>query len=184
MMYPYWAWKKELSSETCDKIIEESLNFDQQVGLTNASLTGTVTEAPPKSSRISKVRWVQNNEFIYSLVVRYFNVANRNFGVDISSVFDIQFTEYKGDEKGHYNWHIDSFTNNPGYDRKLSLVIQLSDPSDYEGGVFSFFDGVPEEFKERGSIIVFPSFRPHRVEPVTKGLRYSLVSWIEGPSWR
>lgn len=178
MMYPYWAWKKELSSETCDKIIEESLNFDQQVGLTNSN-----EKAPPKSSRISKVRWVQNNEFIYSLVMRYFYAANRNFGVDISYIFDIQFTEYKGDEKGHYNWHIDSY-DALGYDRKLSLVIQLSDPSDYEGGVFSFFDGVPEEFKERGSIIVFPSFRPHKVEPVTKGLRRSLVSWIEGPSWR
>ena len=179
MMYPYWAWKKELSSETCDKIIEESLKFNEEVALILAN-----DEPPPESQRVSKVRWVQNNEFIYSLVMKYFNAANRNFGVNISSVFDIQFTEYKGDEKGHYNWHIDSYTNKPGYDRKLSLVIQLSDPSDYEGGVFWFFDGVPEEFKERGSIIVFPSFRPHRVEPVTKGLRRSLVSWIEGPTWR
>jgi len=183
-MYPYWAWNSELSSEICDKIIEESLNFDEKIGQTFDPDTEDFSKGKNSKGRISKIRWVEKNDYIFSIVSSYFKVANRNFGFDVSSIFDVQFTEYRGDEKGHYNWHADTYINRPGFNRKLSLVVQLSEPSDYEGGVFSFFDGVPEEFKERGSIIVFPSFRPHRVEPVTKGLRRSLVSWIEGPGWR
>ena len=73
--------------------------------------------------------------------------------------------------------------------RKLSMVIQLSDPKDYEGGILEIhanehYPPPPDELKRRGTIVVFPSFLRHRVIPVTKGVRYSLVAWIEGPHFR
>ena len=65
--------------------------------------------------------------------------------------------------------------------RKISLVVFLSDTKDYDGGDFEF----QEEAKipaEKGSILIFPSFLSHRVTPVTRGLRYSLVNWFIGPA--
>ena len=72
------------------------------------------------------------------------------------------------------------------YDRKLSVVVQLCDPNSYEGGVFEFGGGpvAPKEFATQGSVLVFPSYLSHRVTEVTKGTRYSIVSWAEGPRWR
>ena len=106
----------------------------------------------------------------------------------VYNVADIQFTEYLATENGHYNWHHDiDWQNNNGYDRKLSVTVQLSEPSEYEGGNF-VFDEVdsPDSniLKQKGTVLVFPSYLRHRVEPVTKGVRRSLVSWFEGPSWR
>ena len=74
--------------------------------------------------------------------------------------------------------------------RKLSMTIQLSDPDDYEGGDFVFnvnqIGQSPdrEQLRKKGTVLVFPSFIMHGVKPVTKGTRKSLVSWIEGPTWR
>ena len=69
--------------------------------------------------------------------------------------------------------------------RKLSIVIQLSDPKDYDGGDFEFFDeGGNGKFRGKGSVLVFPSVHMHRVTEVTSGVRYSLVSWAEGLRWR
>jgi PKHD-type hydroxylase len=68
--------------------------------------------------------------------------------------------------------------------RKISVVIQLSDPTEYEGGELQVMNG-EEPYrvcnKEKGSLIMFPSFLLHRVTPVTKGCRRSLVLWISGP---
>ena len=182
-MHPYWIWKGELDSKTCDLIIEKSYQFKpEQASILDDK--GDQVDSTEPEVRISDVRWVQEDDFLFSLVQKYFAHANRQFGVDAAVVYDVQYTEYKGGQKGHYDWHIDTFSKNGGFNRKLSIVIQLSDPSDYEGGKFLFWNDEPEGFKERGSVLVFPSFRPHKVEPVTKGLRRSLVSWIEGPAWR
>ena len=70
--------------------------------------------------------------------------------------------------------------------------MQLSDPSDYEGGDLmiarpyanKWVEETAQSVKERGTIIVFPSFYTHKVTPVTKGVRRSLVAWVEGPPWR
>jgi len=82
-----------------------------------------------------------------------------------------------------YDFHEDSskFENNM---RKLSLVISISNPDTYEGGDFEFFDGTRPDIKGQGSILVFPSFIKHRVTPVTKGTRYSLVNWFYGEQFK
>lgn len=86
-----------------------------------------------------------------------------------------------------------SYTTNPGMVgkiRKISVTINLNAPGDYEGGDLKFDfgehtgDGVRyhtcEEIRPQGSAIIFPSFLPHCVTPVTKGTRYSLVLWCLG----
>ena len=72
--------------------------------------------------------------------------------------------------------------------RKLSMTVQLSDSKDYEGGEFHFYNGIDDPeippIQEQGSILVFDSRMWHKVTPITKGVRYSLVSWILGPHFQ
>jgi len=106
------------------------------------------------------------------------------FKFDLTSLEQgLQFTRYEAPTQ-HYSWHIDR-----GMDvgiRKLSLSIQLSDPEEYEGGDLELsFGGDPVVApKQKGLIALFPSYVLHRVTPVTKGTRYSLVCWVSGPPFR
>ena len=160
-----------------------------------------------QKKRNSDIVWL-NDRWIYKEVQPYLNQANEaagwNFQWDWSE--SCQFTKYGVGQ--YYGWHCDSW-NNPyqkekledgtypiehGKIRKLSVTITLCEPTEYEGGnlEFDFRNSMDTEWKKnkttkecveirpRGSIIVFPSFVWHRVKPVTKGTRYSLVMWNLG----
>lgn len=183
-------WSGFLPAETCDEIIEEAKKIPDQHGVigTVAGKSGIDTNI-----RRSNIRWIthSNEDFkeVFSFVERKFHEANAGaFGVDINYLPQLQFTEYDSKVVGHYDWHEDVFwESNNVYDRKLSMVIQLTDPSQYEGGELELQVHEPPnqtDLKRRGTIIVFPSFIKHRVTPVTAGLRNSLVAWMEGPLWR
>jgi PKHD-type hydroxylase len=64
------------------------------------------------------------------------------------------------------------------------MSVQLSEPDEYEGGELEFLNFEQPIPKDIGSLIVFPSYLVHRVNPVTRGLRRSMVSWISGPPFR
>ena len=153
-----------------------------------------------KKSRISDVSWI-NEQWVIDLVWPYMLEANENSGwnFDITAVESMQITKYK--PGSFYGWHMDgpsdclSVYNLPdrkflhGKVRKLSMTILLN--GHYRGGEFQFSKsskGKIEietlDFKNAGSIIVFPSFLEHRVTPVTKGTRYSLVAWFLGPPFK
>jgi len=189
----FWFWDKTLDKETCNDIV--------QLGLSKIDTNATVGRdfaLPKKSDRRSKIAWLED-AWLYDLFSPYINQANENAGWNLKLDWfePIQFTKYLATEKGHYNWHIDIDkpygSDKPdwsGKQRKLSAIISLSDPNDYEGGDFEFnFKNkqpgldtnwpVPE-LKNQGSIVVFPSYHWHRVKPVTKGYRYSLVVWCLG----
>ena len=125
-------------------------------------------------------------------------MANEKAGWNyhIKAAESMQITRYK--KGGFYYFHTDgngdhlSTYNNPqnaflhGHVRKLSMTTLLSDS--YEGGEFQFASYAKEkckistpEFSKIGSIVVFPSAMEHRVAPVTKGIRHSLVTWFVGP---
>lgn len=95
-----------------------------------------------------------------------------------------QYTVYHGAEGGHYDWHIDWGPNR--VQRKLSASLQLTDPSQYEGCDLQFHGAREIETapRERGAVIVFPSFIQHRVTPCTKGTRKAIVVWTTGPQFK
>ena len=97
----------------------------------------------------------------------------------------LQYTVYDGSGT-HYDWHVDNNMLTDLPPRKLSMSVQLSDPDDYDGGGLEISDGqIVEATDARGSsVIVFPSYRVHRVTPVTEGVRRSLVVWANGPPFR
>jgi len=145
-----------------------------------------------------------NDKWIYRELHPYVRMANKNAGWNFQWDFSesCQFTKYKLNQ--YYDWHTDPWAkpyqrknpNDPdhGKVRKLSMTCQLTDGSEYTGGELEFdfrnYDPpmrdeskhirqVPE-ILPKGSIVVFPSHLWHRVKPVTKGTRYSLVVWHLG----
>jgi PKHD-type hydroxylase len=182
MKHQYWTWVEELDDYMIDHIINIGSNEKQH----NGTLAGIDNELSVDNKiRESKVSFIRDKE-IDELIWKYVNEANNQaFGFDINNGFDVQYTRYLGKDKGFYTWHSDNdYTRDSFIDRKLSIVIQLTDPSEYEGGSFEFKFGKVEGFDKKGSVLVFPSFLEHRVNPITKGERNSLVSWIEGPHFR
>lgn len=126
--------------------------------------------------------------WIYERLLNLVNINNdeswrelipRNMSSDL--VEHIQIAEYNSDIKGHYNWHQDVGTEGETSRRRLSVVVQLSDPLDYDGGDLQMRT-TSNAFtlpKEQGQIYIFPSYMLHRVTPTTKGIRYSLAMWIQ-----
>ena len=176
---------------------------------TNTKKDGTFKKSALKKlhvKRKSDIVWM-NDTWIYKEIHPYIHEANKlagwNFDWDFSE--SCQFTRYGVGQ--YYGWHCDSWDkpynkpddlNSHGKIRKLSVTISLSEPEDYVGGNLEFDmrnqkdweqdkkKAIHEctEIRPRGSIIVFPSFVWHRVAPVTKGTRYSLVIWNLGQPWR
>lgn len=135
--------------------------------------------------RTSTVRWLHDGA-LRDLLFEYIKQANiRAFSVNVENFAEMQFTEYHGTQNGHYDWHYDThWDGEHNSDRKLSVTVQLSDPSEYEGGDFEFRDCETPQAKAKGSVLIFPSYLEHRVLPVTSGVRRSLVAWFYGPRWK
>ena len=151
---------------------------------------------PDPKHRVSDVAWC-NEQWIYDLIWPYMEKANDVAGwrYHIKAAESAQITRYQ--KGGFYKFHRDgngdhlSAYNNPqnafmhGYVRKLSMSVMLND--NFDGGAFEFASYGKEECHitpieaTAGSVIVFPSEMEHRVAPITKGTRYSVVCWFVGP---
>lgn len=191
-MNAWWQmWSGHFSAHTCDWVIKEGLKLPPEEGRIGH---GGRTPVENNEIRLSTIRWVpRKNPFsmMWDRMEELFREANYNaFGFDLSVLREVQFTEYQARPDGRmdrYKWHEDlNWTVNTPHRRKLSIVIQLSDSGDYEGGDLQLQRDPPnaEQLRVRGTVIVFPSFHFHQVTPVTKGVRYSLVGWHEGPAFR
>ena len=202
----YYYFQNALTPRFCDELIKYGASQQEQLALTGGQTT-KIQEGKDlkeediidlKKKRDSNIVWL-NDRWIYKEIQPLIHQANRlagwNFNWDFSE--SCQFTKYKLNQ--FYDWHCDSWDasydepndlNKHGKIRKLSVTCSLSDPKDYEGGEleFDFRNMDPDkptvrkcaEISSRGSVVVFPSHVWHRVKPVTKGTRYSLVIWNLG----
>ena len=182
-------WKNGFSSEELNKIDELSELFD----LKNAEVGGG-TNQPLVDTEIrnSQLVWIppqENTIWLFDKICEITKTLNAEyFGYDLNGVLSLQYTIYDSTVNGpsYYDWHIDRMGKGAlNMPRKLSFVLQLSDSFEYEGGelwIQGLKTGVAP--KEKGLAIVFPSYTSHRVTPVTKGIRKSLVAWIVGPDYR
>ena len=168
---------------------EEELNRIKTI-VSDSDLIQATCENLNLEERNSKVSWInctQETSWLYERMAKVARTINAQFyNFDLYGfVEDMQFTTYNAEEKSHYSWHIDMTETSPS-PRKLAMILQLSDPSDYEGGEVEIWTGgKPETLsKEKGFIALFPSYMLHRVTPVTRGVRRSLVVWIAGPPFK
>jgi PKHD-type hydroxylase len=206
----YYYFQSALTPRFCDELIKYGTAQQEQLALTGGQ-TEKINKGKDlkeediidlKKKRDSNIVWL-SDRWIYKEIQPFIHQANKlagwNFDWDFSE--SCQFTKYKLNQ--FYDWHCDSWETpyaNPdnkdtnGKIRKLSVTCSLSNPEDYEGGEleFDFRNMDPDkqsirkcaEIKARGSIVVFPSHVWHRVKPVTKGTRYSLVIWNLGYPFR
>lgn len=174
---PYFVFNSFLSPGHCDDIVEWSEEYD----LANGSILTSKNLDVVKNFRDSEVGWLPVEKFSWLYDKIYESVVKTNFWeYDIQGFYDkIQFSRYDGTKSpSFYKTHRDT---GPGfYHRKISFVILLNDPEDFSGGEFDLATA-GEIPLNKGSALMFPSFIEHSVHPVTKGKRYSLVSWISGP---
>lgn len=181
-----WAYINVFTPEECDKIIE----FGKQKTLKNARVGGSSENREGVENieyRKSNIAWITGEDFpdLYERLIPVVNNANSNyFNFDLFGFTEnLQFTEYTspGDT---YKYHIDKVYNSTV--RKLSMVVQLTDESTYEGGDLELLLGeTPDKLpKTRGTVLFFPSYVLHRVTPMVTGTRYSLVTWLGGPPFK
>ena len=145
-------------------------------------------------SRITDIKWIRLNKdtnwLFKKIIDKIIDVNGRNFDLQLKFLEDLQFSEYIGEKKGFYSKHRDcgakKSLDNYVDIRKLSFTIQLTDENEYEGGELIFYIDEKEKTapKSKGTIIFFESDILHEVKPVTKGVRHSLVSWVQGPNIR
>ena len=194
----YWYFKSALTPRFCDDVIKYGLQQKDAMARTGGYGNKKLTKQDVlnlKRKRNSDLVWLNDN-WIYKEIHPFVVEANKNAGWNFHWDWSesCQFTKYKLNQ--YYDWHCDSFNKigNNGKIRKLSMTCQLTDGSEYQGGEleFDFRNYDPpqrdeskhlvkcKEILPKGSIIVFPSFVWHRVKPVTKGVRYSLVVWNQG----
>ena len=133
-----------------------------------------------RSTTVYPIPQCQDTQWLFEMIADRVGRCNMTeFNFNVSGIFtNLQLLEYN--IGGHYDWHIDIGPGEAAY-RKLSVIIQLSHPDDYVGGEVVFNAGTERELpKDQGQIAVFPSYILHKVNPVTEGTRYSLVTWVQG----
>ena len=198
----YWYFKSAVPIRICDEIVRYGKQLQDQMAVTggfgNSKKLNKQQIKNLKKKRDSDIVWM-NDRWIYKEVQPYVHQANLNAGWNYQwdHSESCQFTKYNKGQ--YYDWHCDSWDRpynqpnqpNHGKIRKLSVTLTLSDEKDYKGGEleFDFRNKDPDkkpnihkctEILPKGSLVVFPGFVWHRVCPVKKGSRYSLVMWNLG----
>jgi|TARA_Y100001951_G_C11231339_1_gene234792 PKHD-type hydroxylase len=202
----YYYFTSAVPERICDDIVRYGKQLENQLGTTGGY--GDVKKLNQsqikdlKKKRDSDIVWM-SDRWIYNEIQPYVRLANEragwNFQWDWSEA--MQFTKYTKGQ--YYDWHCDGWDRpymregdpSHGKIRKLSVTLTLSDPKDYKGGEleFDFRNMDPDkkpnirkckEILPKGSLVVFPGFVWHRVCPVKKGSRYSLVIWNLGWPYR
>lgn len=169
-----------------DSEIDALIGTAREGGLAPGTTSGGGNDPRIRRSQVLWLRRADGHEWLYKRIWQQVERVNKRvFGFDITGYHSaIQLARYAAEDEGFYTWHMDNGEKNA--ERKISLSVQLSGPEDYEGGELELWykmRGIPAP-KERGAIVTFPSFVMHRVNPVTRGERFSLVAWISGPRWR
>lgn len=181
----HWCWNDNMFT---DAEIERIIVIGKRLAPKRAETGGRGQDC--LNVRRSFVSWISANsetDWIFKRITEFAVSNNEIFwNFDLNKLERLQFTHYLGEENGAYFPHIDPMEWSLSYNRKLSMCLQLSDPSLYEGGELKLhFSGWPTTItKKKGMAVFFPSHTLHEVTPVTKGERFSLVAWIHGPNLR
>jgi PKHD-type hydroxylase len=186
--HPFTTWENGFSSEELEKLVA----YCDSLPVNKGTIGSVDTKEDISEIRESKVAWIGLNaesQWIYdrlAYIARQLNGQFYKFDLYGFSE-DLQYTVYESSTNGHYSWHTDSGvsgTSSPP--RKFSLVLQLSDPEEYEGGDLELYTmSTPTKvLKQKGLVVGFPSYVLHRVTPVTSGIRRTIVVWVCGPAFK
>ncbi len=191
----FYIFPRAVKPDICDQIIQDcKQNILERALVVNP---GQSSRDDP-SVRKTSIHFIKDKDNkVNGLAWHFLREANKlQFNYDLTHFQAIQFAEYK--DGGFYGWHQDASGIEPNNEtRKLSLSLILSDPNTFEGGELQFYNGgkqledmgdvtgeqIKKDIQAQGTVVVFDSRDWHRVQPVTKGVRYSIVCWTVGPNF-
>ena len=200
----YWYYQSAVPSRICDEIVKYSKSIQDQMARTgnfnNIKKLNQKQIKDLKTRRDSDIVWL-NERWVYKEIQPYVHQANADAGWNFQWDFseNCQFTKYNKGQ--YYDWHCDGWDRpyqkqqgdpSNGKIRKLSVTVSLSEGGvDYKGGELEFdfrnlgpdkkrYGRKCKEILPKGSLVVFPGFIWHRVCPIKKGTRHSLVMWNLG----
>jgi PKHD-type hydroxylase len=181
---PFTIWNGAFTGDELDTIVA----YGDALRRAEATVKGAADDDQNSSIRVTQISWInQSPETLWlyqKLAGLTWNINQQAYCFELSALETLQYTVYRAGDGSHYDWHVDH--GHTGRRRKLSLVLQLSAPSDYEGCELQIHaaNQVDTAPKVRGTLIAFPSYVLHRVTPITAGTRRSLVMWCSGPRFR
>ena len=171
----------------CKMVIEagrEEPRKNAQVGAEKGKKEGVI-DTEIRTSHISWIPFKKMPEMYKDIERTMLKTNNNHFGFEGMQITEMaQYTEYP--EGGFYDWHVDNYDNSQHEPpvRKISMTCLLSPENEFEGGDLELIkEGQAVKLKQ-GQAVFFASFIRHRVAPVTKGVRRSLVMWFGGPPFK
>ncbi len=182
---PFTVWEGVFSAAEVDRITA----IGDELARDRAELV--LAQDPMGKKRVTDISWLQRNAQTHWLYARLEQIAQQlnrqyyKYQIYGELREPLQYTVYESSQGGHYDWHVDHGALGPDA-RKLSISVQLSEPSDYQGCdlELNFGDGIMAAPRTRGTVVAFASYVLHRVTPVTAGVRKSLVAWVSGPEFQ
>lgn len=180
-----------LTRAQCGDIIEYAESEELLPGTIGNGTNDSFYE--DKDYRCVSLRELQSKadklEWLFEIIRDKVTWANNDFfRFDLHGLLEgLQYLRYDASEEnpGKYDWHQD-YGGGYSSHRKLSVVIQLSNPEEYEGCELRMFTS--EDFAvptlSKGTGVIFPSWQPHCVTPIVSGVRRALVGWVSGPQFR
>lgn len=173
-----------LSPAECDALVT-------LCAATNMTDAGLVRATTAHQIRRADLVWLDDlpqAAWVMDRMISLVAAANRQtFGFDLTEFAESpQVARYEAERAAHFDWHSDIGSGALAAKRKLTVVVQLSNPGDYQGGTLDLRpdSNLAQMPRDRGTAVVFPSFVLHRVTPVTTGTRWSLTLWSHGPAFR
>lgn len=183
-MTPFLTLPQALTPEECEAVIALAAGAQMKDA-------GLVRQTTAHSIRRADIAWLDDipeAAWVMDRMIGLVAKANREgFGFDLTDFGEsAQVARYDAEREGHFGWHSDIGAGTWAAKRKLTVVVQLSDPESYQGGGLELQpdSNVAHAPGDRGTATVFPSFVLHRVTPVTAGTRWSLTLWAHGPAFR
>lgn len=183
-MTPFHLIPDALSPADCDRLLAAVRAAPARDG-------GLVGGRSDPGMRRADLVWIDDLpgfDWVMDRMMALVAEANRTaFGFDLTEFGEsAQAARYGAEREGHFAWHSDIGKGTWAARRKLTVVVQLSDPANYDGGALELWPAAQVETapRQRGLATVFPSFILHRVTPVTAGERFSLTLWAHGPAFR
>jgi len=170
----------------CQMVIDKGMSLKKETAAVGMGQNPGGNIDPKK--RITTISWIPFKDMpeMYRDIEATMLKANGNhFGFEGMQLTELaQFTHYL--EGGFYDWHMDNDVQGKHQPpvRKISMTLLLSDPSTFEGGELEIMSKGKTAKLKQGQAIFFASWLQHRVKPVTKGERKSLVMWFGGPPFK
>lgn len=183
-MTHFFSLPKALSPHECAQLVLAVKSSPMR----DAGLVGGTSAPQIRRADIAWLDDIPGCDWVMDRMTGLVAQANREaFGFDLTDFGEsAQVARYGAEREAHFDWHADIGAGLWAAKRKLTIVVQLSDPADYQGGDLQLRpdSNVAAAARNLGTATIFPSFVLHRVTPVTEGTRWSLTLWAHGPAFR